>query len=248
MSSATEYLGVAGLLMLSRRNIEYPEDRAELATMFEATYQWKCDESTTDRLVRQLGAWGAVNINVDKYAGETFRIFDDNLREARALIANSQLGVILRSGEYGGAPWFKKVFDNNEFWMELYEERNADIQANPEPIEFEIKSIDAAVPAADRIVSRRDNYETIGEIDRSLEEIATALSSDNEVGAEVGDERDVLSLEVEVARTVITKPNFRLSSLMGWLMPALRFLAEKFASGAIGEAAKHLMILLEKLF
>jgi len=245
--SATEYLGIAGLLMLSERNVQYPEDRTQLAERFESTYNWKCDAAVCDRLVRQMEAWGAITINNDKYAGETFRVFDDNLREAKSLVRNSKLSSILHTAEYGGAPWFKKVFDNRKFWEELHGERDYPIRRDPDPITFDLGNLEESVPAADRIVLRTDNYETLNEVEKSLDLISQELRTDNEVGAEIGDLREVLELEVAVAKEVIEKSRFRLSSLLGWLMPALRFLIEKFSASAIGETAKHLVNLLEKL-
>lgn len=97
------------------------------------------------------------------------------------------------------------------------------------------------VPASDRIVSRNDNLEAIGEIKSDISELRRIIKEDNEVGAEIGDAREIVDFELEVADSVLERPRFRLKSLLNWLLPALSFLADKFAGGAIAELAKRLV-------
>ena len=118
-------------------------------------------------------------------------------------------------------------------------QEGSDIPTTTDPFE--------SVPASDRIVRRSDNEPLVLEIRNDIEEIRKALREDNEIGADLGDEREIVDLELEIADTVLQRPRFRLKSLLNWLLPALSFLAEKFASGAIGEAAKQLVDLLLKL-
>jgi hypothetical protein len=103
------------------------------------------------------------------------------------------------------------------------------------------------VPASDRIVRRGDNLPIIEAIMSDIHQVRQALREDNELGANLGDEREIIDLEFEIADEVLQKPRFRLKSLLNWLLPALSFLAEKFASGAIGETAKRLVSLLLSL-
>ena len=100
------------------------------------------------------------------------------------------------------------------------------------------------IPASDRVVRRSDNELTIEQIRGDIEQVRQALREDNELGADLGDEREIIDLELEIADLVVQRPRFRLKSLLNWLLPALSFLADKFASGAIGEVAKRLVSLL----
>ncbi len=100
------------------------------------------------------------------------------------------------------------------------------------------------IPASDRIVSRNDNQDEYEQIENVIEEIRDLVRTDNEIGSALADGRELISSELEIANEVTKRGKFRVSSLLGWLSPALRFLADKFAGGAIGEAAKRLLDLL----
>jgi hypothetical protein len=104
-----------------------------------------------------------------------------------------------------------------------------------------------SIPASDRIVRRNDNQEAIEEIKEVIADVRRIVHEDNEVGSDLGDDREIIDLELEIAGDVIQRPRFRLKSLLNWLLPALSFLAEKFATGAVGEAAKRLVTLLISL-
>ena len=104
------------------------------------------------------------------------------------------------------------------------------------------------VPASDRIVSRKDNQELFEQITADLATIETVMATDNEVGAVLGDERDLIQGEFAAAKELVKQPRFRLRRAVELLIPALRYLAEKFSGAGIGEAAKHLIKLLIELF
>ena len=100
------------------------------------------------------------------------------------------------------------------------------------------------VPGSDRVVSRKDNLQKVQSVEEELRSLRSTLQQDNVVGSEIGDEREVIDLELEIAEQVVQRPRFRLKSLLAWLLPALRYLSEKFAGGAIAETAKRLIALL----
>jgi len=100
------------------------------------------------------------------------------------------------------------------------------------------------VPASDRLVSRSDNEPVIDEIVEGLEKISSELSVNNEIGAVLGDDKQVISSEVEASQVLIKANRFHLSKLFSLLVPALRFLGEKFSGSAIGETAKRLINLI----
>lgn len=100
------------------------------------------------------------------------------------------------------------------------------------------------VPASNRIVNRGHNSHEISVIESQLDEISEALRSNNELSDSLGEEKDLIQSEIEASKILVKSPNFRLGRLISLLMPALKFLAEKFASGAVGETAKLLITLL----
>jgi hypothetical protein len=105
----------------------------------------------------------------------------------------------------------------------------------------------ASIPASDRIVTRHDNQGILSELELGLDQIVAEIEKDNEVGAALGDERDLLIAEAEASKTLISRSAFRLARLVGLLVPALKYIADKFAGAAIGQAAKNLIELLMRL-
>jgi hypothetical protein len=100
------------------------------------------------------------------------------------------------------------------------------------------------IPAADRIVSRKDNQEVVQEIEETIDQIEDELLKNNEVGAELGEERDMIAAELEASKTLTKAGSFRLVRLISLLAPALKFLGDKFGGGLIGDLAKRLLQLL----
>lgn len=100
------------------------------------------------------------------------------------------------------------------------------------------------IPAADRVVSKYDNQAELEAIVENLEAIVDELDENNEIGAELGDEKELLKAEIEAGKSLTQNDKFRLRSLVAVLQPALKFLSEKFAGSAIGELAKKLIALL----
>lgn len=246
MISASEYISLAALLMLEANSGGYPKDRKSLAQNFELTYSYQCKDEWTDIIVKQLQRWNAISVHNDRFAGETFRMFHGNLANAVSRLQETELGETISSAKYEGASWFKRVFESQEYWPSLYKERNN----APLGLDYyKIESKDPLIPASDRIVLKSDNQSEIDEIKVELANLKSLIgeSRDNEVGSELGDDREIICNELEVADQVIDKPRFRLASLMGWLLPALRFLAKRFAGKGIDEVAMRLLALLEKL-
>lgn len=114
-----------------------------------------------------------------------------------------------------------------------------------------LKGIDLAnydpAPSADRIISRIAELETVTEIESGLIEIAAEIRENNELAVQLGDDRDLISAEIEAGQSLTKQDSFRLRSLMGLLMPGLRFLASHFAGDGVGELAKRLIQLLIKI-
>jgi hypothetical protein len=112
--------------------------------------------------------------------------------------------------------------------------------------ESRVVADETKTPASDRFVSRTDNTDLF-ELEAEIGSLAGALQTSNEAGAILGSDREALIGELEAASLIASKTRVRLKALWSLLMPTLRFLSEKFASGAIGDAAKRLIELLLKI-
>jgi hypothetical protein len=104
------------------------------------------------------------------------------------------------------------------------------------------------IPASDRIVSRSDNQVALNEVNGWLDNIIEILKTDNVIGDVLGVDRDLILSEANASKEMLKSSRFRLARLVQLLLPALKFLSEKFSGAAIGEAAKHLISLIVALF
>lgn len=99
-------------------------------------------------------------------------------------------------------------------------------------------------PSADLILSRLEDRSRVEQIQNAIREIGKELRENNEVGAALGEDKDIISSEIAAAEVVVSKGEFRLHRLIALIIPALRFIADKFAGTALSEAAKRLITLL----
>lgn len=106
--------------------------------------------------------------------------------------------------------------------------------------EFDMISV-GSVPGSDRIVSIDHNSATFNEAKDLLEQTKTALSTDNQVGQALGDERSIAIAEVTQLEALIDQPAVRASTLRGAAKRTLGWLADKCAGTAIVELVKKLM-------
>ena len=102
-------------------------------------------------------------------------------------------------------------------------------------------------PASDRIVSRSHNQAQVDELVDGLIGLESEIEKSNEVGAELGEDKDIILGEIAATKTLTAAPNFRLQRLLSLIVPALKFIAEKFSGSALSEAAKQLIKLIFSL-
>lgn len=241
MSSPTEYLTVAAMYALraAATSQGMPTTRSDFAQLVQDRYKWKIDDRSIDKIIRQLDAWNLIIIIEDKYAGEMLRLFSAKSDAALNLVAKYGHQDLISKAASGGQEWFLRVFQNQQFWDDLHNDplpKRGAIQEDGQPE----KSL-ADIPASDRVVTRSDNKIEVELIEADVRSLAEEISHNNEAAVEIGEERELIAGELEAAETLIKQPSFRLSRLAALIIPALRFLAEKFASGAIGEMAKRLI-------
>jgi hypothetical protein len=238
MITPTAYVTLAAIYALRNVSGALPTNRVEFAQVVEDRYKWKIDEQTIDKIVRQLNGWGFIEIIEDKYAGEMLKLFGARSDEALSELHNLGLGQLVSNARSGGVQWFVKIFNNKDFWNDLYHDPL--IEPTLTAADTNLESLDA-IPASDRVVTRGDNKAAVELIEADVRSLVEELESSNEIGAELGEERDVITGELKTAETLLSQPAFRVSRLYALVLPVLRFLADKFAAGAIGEMAKRLI-------
>lgn len=240
----TVYVTLAAMFALRNVSGALPTNRADFARVVEDRYSWKIDENTIDRIIRQLDGWGFIDIIDDKYAGEMLKLYSARSDEALSALQTIGLTQLVANARSGSVAWFLKVFNNKDFWNDLHHDPL--VEPTRAATETHSESVDS-VPASDRIVTRGDNRAVVELIEADVRSLVEELETSNEVGAELGDERDVITGELKTGETLISQPAFRLLRLYTLILPALRFLADKFAAGAIGEMAKRLIAALLSL-
>lgn len=216
-----------------------PTNREDFGQLVEDRYKWKIDALATEKVIRQLEAWRLISVINDKYAGEMLRLFGAKTDDALSYVSENGHQALVSNGLSGGVEWFKKVFGSTDFWVDLHNDPLASV--DDESDATGVNPSDDLIPASDRIVTRSDNRAEIEVMESDFHGLVEELDSNNEVSIALGDEKDVINGELRTAETLISQPAFRLSKLSSLVLPALRYLAEKFASGAIGEMAKRLI-------
>lgn len=248
MNTAIEYLGVAGLLALRAlsTNKGLPRTRADFVQEFETRYNWALDATQAEKALQQLEAWSFVTILTDRYAGESLKFSKVSTEETMFRFIPDDVADLLTMAREGGLPWFNDVFKNQNFWVDLHNDF-VRVESNGEELAVRSEanaSVGSAIPASDRIVTINDNRPTIELLAADIRGLSEELRENNELAFELGDEKELIEGELRAAEILVERPSFRLQRLYYLIVPALRFLAEKFASGAIGEMAKRLLNLL----
>ena len=164
--------------------------------------------------------------------------FDDPFTPPHFMLDNEQLrSFILASNNSDSA--FTKARVLGAGWMTL---------ALQGLVERGIETVapdGEAIPASDRIVTIDDNQRHA--LEEQIEEIASAIVKSNSVREEIGDDADRIVAELTAGRALLKVDRARISALVAVLLKPLRFLAQKFAEGAIGALAGALIVELLKL-
>lgn len=168
--------------------------------------------------------------------------FSEEFEEA-LLVENS--AVIADYLELGN-PWLdralKAMKERFESGMDPFFEKTQSVDGDEKLVTYEV-----AIPASDRIVSRVDNQQEVESLEAELLLIAKEIDENNEVGGKLGDDKELFKAELDAAQELTKHKRFRLRSILNLVWPALRYLSDKFAGAAIGDAAKRLIALLLNL-
>ncbi|MGN6289891.1 MAG: hypothetical protein ACTHNA_11570 [Sphingopyxis terrae] len=184
--------------------------------------------------------FGILSKEQDEFAGNYYYLKKDELEKYREVHLRDN--VILERANRFGAGFFKDALRG------IVAAESGENTANDGEASLKIAAENEPTAiASDRIVSFSDNQPEIAAIRSEIALVREEIRGNNEAGSELGDAREVIDLELEIADEILSKKSFRLKSLVGWLLPALTYLADKFASGAIGEGAKKLISLLLSL-
>lgn len=238
MSSPTAYVAIAAVSALRALNsfTDLPSSKRDLLAFLNSTYSQKFEDHQIEKVIRQLQAWDCVTVIDDKYAGQVIQFYRSTLDKSIGRLRELGHEDLLEGAAISRGTLFLKVFENKSFW----EDFDNDPISQPLVTE-EITDLVSHVPASDRIVLRSDNQPELDVLHADIGALSNEICTNNEVSVELGDEKDLIQGELKAADTLISQPIFRLSRLTNLILPALRYLAEKFASGAIGEMAKRII-------
>lgn len=122
-----------------------------------------------------------------------------------------------------GTDWLNEALEihRERFWQEL-----------------DSAALQARVPATDRIVKTSDNQARVSELEQVLDEIKSKVDFDNEVGAALGNLREIASEEIASLQSDLKKPAFRPSSLLDKARNTLEWLGKKVADTSVAELVK----------
>jgi cell division protein ZapA (FtsZ GTPase activity inhibitor) len=89
------------------------------------------------------------------------------------------------------------------------------------------------VPASDRIVTLNHNSPDHREAIEAIGRVTEALAADNEYGAEAPEEKEALLGALKSGRLLLSATQVRVSAIRATLLPALQYIADNFAKGAV---------------
>lgn len=240
-NQASAYLALATMMALRNISAALPSTRYELSIVLEkrypGIYENRGADEVVDWAVRQLESWDLITIIKDKYAGETLRLYGAKTDEALSDVSALGNQELVTKARVGGVDWFNRVFSNEQFWRDVQDDPPAEIADE----ETATGPAEEFVPASDRIVSRSDNRVQLEVIQSDMRGLTDEIETNNEISVELGDEKEIIKGELSAADTLLDQPSFRFSRLTSLVLPALQFLADKFAAGAIGEMAKRII-------
>jgi hypothetical protein len=114
---------------------------------------------------------------------------------------------------------------------------------------FEVATLhELGVPASSRLVARDDNSRAMADLDVELAQLEERLCRDNAAAQALADEREVAVLEVGILRRFLAASRVRASVFVALSKKTLGWIADKCAGAAVGEAAKHALIQILRLF
>ena len=99
-------------------------------------------------------------------------------------------------------------------------------------------------PDSDQILSKLHQPEEHAAINHGLNELRIEIGRSNSFDREADGNGDLLEGEISAASTLMAASRIRVSRLKTLLLPALKYLAQKFADQSIGQLATKLVALL----
>ena len=102
----------------------------------------------------------------------------------------------------------------------------------------------AIAPSSDLVLHKDTDAEQIKQIKQAIENIRREFTASNTASLLPDSDREILRDELKSAEVITESDGFRLRRLAAFILPALKFMSDKFVGTALGEAAKHLINLL----
>ncbi|MBK7162630.1 MAG: hypothetical protein IPH79_09105 [Sphingomonadales bacterium] len=97
----------------------------------------------------------------------------------------------------------------------------------------------SAAPASDRIVSNLDNQSEYDQAVIALDELKSELTTSNEAGDAMGDNRTIALAEVSAISRIISETRVRAEATLSFARKTLAWIIEKAGAASVAEIAKR---------
>lgn len=215
------------------RTMNHAED---FSNLFLENFGVDLDEVILSRALFLMDDLNLIRIDEDVYAGQFITLqktsFSSQFKEVAEQVPDSPLATVLR----GRRQWIEQVLDNAAFWEEARK-----------PSATDGETLDEQVPASDRMVTLLHNSPERLEIATGLEALSESLRTNNEVAAELGDDRERISAELEASRAGIQPERIRAGFIRETVLKVLRELGTKLKDKAMELGVDRLIVLFETL-
>src|SRR5690606_20906012 len=144
-------------------------------------------------LARSLERYGFIQITNDDYAGDYITPLSGwgvSYRLNKIKDADPKSGLLFALDR--GSKLLNRAFSNEKFWTDL----DSEIEHTPDEPANAAEADNDEIPASDRVVKRSDNRVEIEVLEADIRSIVEEIDSSNEIGAELGEEKEVISGEL----------------------------------------------------
>lgn len=258
----------AALLQYGRDNGQRQVYRGDVETIGEIASSatgLSIDAATAHAALGVLVDGELTTVDDDEFAGRFFKIDASSLdilsKRARDqevdIYEKMREGEIVSPEDLTGSAYYKEFFffENNPVIRKYIEFGDAWLSKAIDKISSSSLDEGIVVPGdselnqiASRVVQVDQNSAEVTVVVSALDEVTDAVISNNEIGDILGDDKSAAVAELKAARVLLTADRVRIKPLLRLLGGTLKWLSEKAAGTAVGEAAKHLWKLLYGLF
>lgn len=207
-----------------RDDFSYPTTEEQVQQWFSGRFSGSIDEDDAKAVIGLLSELGLISFDEDPFAGRFIRVDERSFHARWSELHGRASDTPFAKAETFGFPWLRKVFDNNAFWETL----NASPR-NEHSVELPGGMLKKPEPVVFFIEGSADGQA----LQHGLDELAEELRTNNEIAAELADDRPRILGEVRASQNLVKAGVARVSAVREVLIKVLREILNKLKEKAV---------------